>query len=179
MPDELIVLLDEKTLQPIGDAPKLASHHATTPLHLAFSVWVFNDKGELLLTKRASSKKVWPGVWTNSFCGHPLPGETISDAIFRRARFELGIIGLENIEEKLPDYRYVTPPYIGIIENEFCPVFFASLPKEGLIKPNPTEVDSFQFVKVDDLRQMIDAEPGQYSYWFKDQFIILAEKGFL
>ncbi|MEX0789777.1 MAG: NUDIX domain-containing protein, partial [Actinomycetota bacterium] len=67
---ELIVLVDEQG-NPTGRAEKSSSHHLDTPLHLAFSCYVFDDRGRLLATRRANSKKVWPGVWTNSVCGHP------------------------------------------------------------------------------------------------------------
>src|SRR5947209_7482955 len=88
---EFIVFVDEEG-RPTGETgPKLESHHAKTKLHLAFSCYAFNDKGELLVTQRALSKKVWPGVWTNSFCGHPSPGETLEHAIDRRAQAELGM----------------------------------------------------------------------------------------
>lgn len=102
---EHIVLLDEHYI-PTGSAPKLASHHANTPLHLAFSCYVFNDAGDLLVTRRALTKKVWPGVWSNSFCGHPAPGETVEDAICRRALDELGIKELHDLTCVAPEYRY-------------------------------------------------------------------------
>ena len=87
---ELIVLVDESGT-PIGSAEKLSSHHADTPLHLAFSCYVFDDEGRFLATRRSSQKKVWPGVWSNSVCGHPLPGEAVVAAIRRRLRYELGM----------------------------------------------------------------------------------------
>ena len=86
---EQVVLLDTARL-PIGTALKSEVHTADTPLHLAFSCWVLDDDGRVLLTRRALSKRTWPGVWTNSFCGHPGPGEPFARAIERRAREELG-----------------------------------------------------------------------------------------
>lgn len=80
-----VVLVDEQG-QPVGVAPKNMVHTAETPLHLAFSCHVLNGNGEVLITRRALSKKTWPGVWTNSFCGHPTPGESITDALTRHAR---------------------------------------------------------------------------------------------
>lgn len=174
MPDtELIVLLDEN-YQPIGNAPKLASHHDHTPLHLAFSCYLFNQQGQLLVTRRAASKKVWPDILTNSFCGHPAPGESFKDAIERRGAFELGLTDIQNITEKLPDYRYTTPPYNGIIENEFCPVFFATTSSDP--QPNPDEVSEWFWQDVSDLRAAIAAEPDKYSYWLKDQLAQLQIK---
>ena len=102
--EELIVLVDEQG-QPTGTAEKWSSHHADTPLHLAFSCYVFDDTGAFLTTRRALTKKVWPGVWTNSFCGHPAPGEVISAALHRRVRQELGV-PLHDLRLALPDFRY-------------------------------------------------------------------------
>lgn len=87
---ELIVLVDEKG-NPIGEAEKWSSHHLQTPLHLAFSCYVFDGRGRLLVTRRAFGKKVWPGVWSNTVCGHPMPGERIEDAVAGRLHYELGM----------------------------------------------------------------------------------------
>lgn len=168
---ELIVLLDEEGNE-IGTAPKLESHHANTPLHKAFSCYVFNDKGEFLVTQRALSKKVWPGVWTNSVCGHPTPGETYEAAIMRRAAQELGMT-LKDIVVVLPDYRYQTPPFNDIIENEICPVFVARL-VDGPA-PNPEEIEDYVWMSWEGYQYDIAARPDVYSYWAKDQLIQLRE----
>lgn len=175
MPDkpadtEHIVLLDE-ALRPIGSAPKLESHHENTPLHLAFSCYLFNDKGELLVTQRAHTKKVWPAVWTNSFCGHPAPGELTEDAIRRRAIYELGIHDLSDIRCVLPTYRYKTNLYNGIIENEYCPVYIAKI--SGLAKPNPAEVGEYRFMQWDEFKKDVSEHPEQYSYWAREQVVLL------
>lgn len=90
MTEEHVVLLDEQD-KPSGTLEKYAAHTLNTPLHLAFSCWLFNEEGQLLVTRRSLSKKAWPGVWTNSVCGHPQQGETTEEAILRRCRFELGV----------------------------------------------------------------------------------------
>lgn len=153
---------------PTGEiGPKLESHTATTKLHLAFSCYVFNDKGEVLVTRRAATKKVWPGVWTNSVCGHPGPGETVDAAITRRLREELGMTAYD-IEVKLPTYTYQTPPYNGIIEHEFCPVFFAKTTDEP--SPNPDEVSEYKWMAWDDFVARALADTGDaWSWWCKDQ----------
>jgi isopentenyl-diphosphate delta-isomerase len=167
---EHIVLLDEQ-YTPIGSAPKLASHHADTPLHLAFSCYVFNDAGELLVTRRALSKKVWPGVWSNSFCGHPAPSEAIEDAIERRALVELGVEKLRDLNCVLPDYRYTTPLFEGVIENEFCPVYVARL--QHVVAPNPDEIGGHEYISWDEFRKRLVEQPDEYSYWAKEQAVLL------
>jgi isopentenyl-diphosphate delta-isomerase len=141
--DELIVLLDEAG-RPIGTAPKLASHHHETPLHAAFSCYVFDAEGRFLLTRRALSKKTWPGVWTNSCCGHPAPGETPVAAVRRRLRDELGLaVEVEDIVPLLPDFRY-RAELDGIVENEICPVFGVRVAAEPV--RNPDEVEEYRWV---------------------------------
>jgi isopentenyl-diphosphate Delta-isomerase len=168
---ELIVLLDDE-LHEIGSAPKLASHHANTPLHKAFSCYVFNEQGQFLVTQRALSKKVWPGVWTNSLCGHPAPGESNEAAIARRADQELGM-QVTNIQPLLPHYRYTTPPFEGIIENEFCPVYIAGL--QAGPKPNPEEVEELRWLNWPEYLQDIEQRASEYSYWAKDQLTQLKD----
>lgn len=88
MQTEHVILLNAQGV-PTGTLEKYAAHTADTLLHLAFSSWLFNAKGQLLVTRRALSKKAWPGVWTNSVCGHPQLGESSEDAVIRRCRYEL------------------------------------------------------------------------------------------
>lgn len=141
--DELIVLLDEDG-QPIGTAPKLASHHRDTPLHAAFSSYVFDRSGRFLLTRRALTKKTWPGVWTNTCCGHPAPGEEPVAAVGRRLRDELGlVVELADIVSLLPDFRY-RAELDGIVENEICPVFGLRVDAEPV--PNAAEVEEYRWV---------------------------------
>ena len=88
MQTEHVILLNAQGV-PTGTLEKYAAHTADTLLHLAFSSWLFNAKGQLLVTRRALSKKAWPGVWTNSVCGHPQLGESNEDAVIRRCRMSL------------------------------------------------------------------------------------------
>jgi isopentenyl-diphosphate delta-isomerase len=164
--EELIVLVDDQG-QPIGAAEKSSAHHADTPLHLAFSCYVFDDDGAFLATRRALTKKVWPGVWTNSVCGHPRVGESIIDAIQRRLDYELGMRG-RDIQVVLPHHIYRAPPFRGIVEHEFCPVYVARAASDP--QPNPLEVcacawlDWHYFVRIADT-DTTDA----VSWWCKNQ----------
>src|SRR6516164_5581440 len=110
---EHVVLLDE-TGSACGTAAKAAVHHAQTPLHLAFSAYLFNKSGQLLLTRRAESKR--------TCCGHPLPGEPVADSVRRRLRQELGI-GAAELILVLPRFRYQARMDNGVLENEVCPVY--------------------------------------------------------
>jgi isopentenyl-diphosphate delta-isomerase len=166
---EQIVFVDEQG-NPTGETgPKLASHTAQTKLHLAFSCYIFRrSDNAFLLTPRALSKKVWPGVWTNSVCGHPAPGEAIEDAIKRRAGYEIGITDLQDIQVMLPNYRYTTPPNNGIIENEFCPVYVAYTDSEPV--PNYDEVEEYHWLTWKDYVRRLEHQPDTMSYWAKDQY---------
>ncbi len=164
--EERIVLVDEQG-RAIGSAEKWSSHHARTPLHLAFSCYVFDDDGAFLVTRRALPKKIWPGVWTNSVCGHPGVGESMYDAIHRRLDYELGMRG-RDIRIVLPRHIYRAPPFRGIVEHEFCPVFVARA--ASVPDPNPLEVGACAWVDWDSFVRAAEAdEEDRYSWWCKNQ----------
>lgn len=158
---ELVVLLSE-TGDPIGTADKAEVHTSTTPLHLAFSCHVFNQDGLILVTRRALSKKTWPGVWTNSFCGHPAPEETFEEALTRRAEQELGL-SLDTLEVVLPDFRYIATDASGIVENEVCPVYIARVSTQ----PNPVadEVSELMWADPSELLSAVQSTPFAFSPW--------------
>ena len=158
---EQVVLLDDAG-QPIGVADKLLVHTQTTPLHLAFSCHVYNPDGHVLVTRRALSKLTWPGVWTNSFCGHPAPGESLEAAMVRRASTELGIT-VDDFELILPDFRYRAVDASGIVENEVCPVYRAVT--KDVVRPNPDEVTEFAWVEPTSLHDAAIAAPYAFSPW--------------
>ena len=164
---ELIYYVDNQD-KPTGEtAPKLDAHNSDTQMHAGFSCYIFNDKGEFLVTQRALSKKVWPGVWTNSVCGHPSPGESREDAIVRRTEYELGMT-VQDMQLVLPNYIYKTPPFKGIIENEYCPVFFARAASDP--KPNPEEVEDYKWLTWQEfIVQAQSDNDDNWSYWCKDQ----------
>lgn len=158
---ELVVLVSDDGLR-IGTADKIGVHTENTPLHLAFSCHVVNEQGQVLVTRRALSKATWPGVWTNSFCGHPAPDESIEAAVARRARDELGI-ELESVEPLLPNFRYRAVDASGIVENEICPVFRAVTRSE--VAPAATEVAEFVWVEPAALEKAAVATPFAFSPW--------------
>lgn len=158
---EHVILLDAQG-QAIGTEDKYAVHTSHTPLHLAFSCWLFNPQGECLVTRRALSKKAWPGVWTNSVCGHPQSDETFEQAIARRCRYEVGV-EIDTITVVEPAFRYCETDPSGIVENEICPVYAAraSVP----VKSNRDEVMDYQWVELNALLRALDAAPWAFSPW--------------
>lgn len=170
---EHVVLLDA-TGNPVGSQDKESVHGPDTPLHLAFSCYLFNPAGELLLTRRALSKQTWPGVWTNSFCGHPAPAERIENAVIRRARDELSadITGLRLV---LPHFQYRAVDCSGTVENEICPVFVAQL--RGDVRPHPAEIADFAWVSVPNLYAALAAAPFLFSPWLQEQVPLLRASG--
>ena len=117
-------------------------------------------------------KKVWPGVWTNSVCGHPAPGESNVDAIQRRLRYELGMQA-RDIEVVLPDHLYRAPPFRGIVEYELCPVFVARAASEP--RPNPLEVGACAWLEWGEfVHAARRRREDEYSWWCKNQLRELA-----
>jgi isopentenyl-diphosphate delta-isomerase len=158
---EQVVLLDGDG-NVIGSADKATVHTTQTPLHLAFSCHVFDAQGRVLVTRRALGKTTWAGVWTNSFCGHPAPGESLDDAIARRASVELGIT-VSELALVLPDFRYRAVDASGIVENEICPVYRAV--SHDAVQANPDEVSEWEWVEPASLTAAARAAPYAFSPW--------------
>lgn len=167
---ELVVLVDEKN-RPIGKALKSEVHHLNTPLHRGFSVFLFSQKGEVLVQQRSHFKKTWPMVWTNSCCGHPMPGEKVITAAKRRLNFELGIKKAK-LFVILPQYHYKFEKD-GIVENEICPVLVGF--SKDLPLPNPTEVESIKWLKWEDFLKEINRKPSIYSPWCIEETKLLSQ----
>jgi isopentenyl-diphosphate delta-isomerase len=168
-PELVVLLADDGT--PIGTADKRTVHTTDTPLHLAFSCHVSDDDGLLLVTRRALGKRTWPGVWTNSFCGHPAPGERMEEAVARRALDELGIT-VSALELAVPDFRYIATDASGVVENEICPVYTATTQDEVL--PDPDEVVEYRWVDPVRLTEAVTAAPWAFSPWLTLQLPALA-----
>ncbi len=169
--DDLVVLLDEWGL-PTGTADRRTVHGSATPLHLAFSCYVFDRADRLLITRRAPGK-TFAGIWTNSFCGHPRPGESLDDAVVRRAQDELRL-DVTEVRLVLPDFRY-RAEQDGIVENEMCPVFTARA--VGAIAPDPTEIDDYAWVEWDEFSEQVCAGTREISPWCRSQIERLRQLG--
>jgi isopentenyl-diphosphate delta-isomerase len=173
---ESVVLLDEAG-HASGTADKAAVHHDRTPLHLAFSCYLFNQDGQFLLTRRAESKRTFPGVWTNTCCGHPMPGEPMPGSVLRRLRTELGI-GPARLELVLPRFRYQATMPNGVMENELCPVYAAYAgPSPFAVAPDPAEVAEVRWVDWADFGEAVRSGRQPVSPWCAMQLGELAALG--
>ena len=154
----------------LGLAEKATVHTTETPLHRAFSLFLFNSRGELLLQQRAHHKKTWPGVWSNSVCGHPQRGESYTAAAQRRLSFELGLdISASEIQMMLPNYLY-RYEHKGVVEHEYCPVLavFADLEPS----PNPEEVAETRWIPWQQFLSDIQQD-NDYSEWCVEEAQLL------
>jgi isopentenyl-diphosphate delta-isomerase len=170
---ESVVLLDGSG-RAVGTADKATVHHSRTPLHLAFSCYVFDRAGRFLLTQRALGKRTWPGIWTNTCCGHPLPAESFQDAIPRRLSAELGITAT-SLDLILPTFRYTAVMADGVTENEMCPVFRATT--DSMPAPSPDEVEDFRWVDWAAFVSSVDAGTQPISPWCAEQLAELRPLG--
>lgn len=161
---EELILVDgnDKT---IGHLSKARCHDGAGVLHRAFSLFLFNDGGELLLQQRAESKRLWPGYWSNSCCSHPRRGESLEVATMRRLRDELNIeTGLEHI------YRFCYTAEFGEAgsENELCHVYLGRV--IGRVQPNESEIASVRFVSAGNLERELSQSPELFTPWFKQEW---------
>ena len=168
---EEVVLLDEDG-NAIGTAAKAEVHGTDTPLHLAFSCYVFDGTGRLLVTQRALAKPTFGGVWTNSCCGHPAPGEPIAEAVRRRTGQELGL-ELEHVTLLLPRFRYRAVGDNGTVEHELCPVFVSTT--SGDPSPDRAEVEAWEWVPWQEFREGVRTGRREVSQWCREQVEALPE----
>jgi isopentenyl-diphosphate delta-isomerase len=166
--DELVVLLTDDG-RPAGSARKADVHGAVTPYHLAFSCYVFGPDDAFLVTRRSLGKVTWPGVWTNSCCGHPTPGESGEAAVRRRLSYELGLVPVV-LELALPDFSY-RATLDGIEEHELCPVWLARVDADPA--PNPAEVESYEWVGWDGFVSRAHRDDSDLSPWAREQVALL------
>ncbi|QQS60876.1 MAG: isopentenyl-diphosphate Delta-isomerase [Candidatus Moraniibacteriota bacterium] len=165
---EFVVLIDEKN-NIIGTMLKSEVHGRETPLHRAFSTFIFrkSDK-KLLLQQRSHVKKTWPLMWSNSCCGHPKPNEDTVSAAKRRLDFELGLQPLW-IEEVAP-YQYCFT-HKGVMENEICPILIGMVDSEPII--NTEEVEAVMWVDWNWFVEETKKHPEKYSEWCVEEVAIL------
>ncbi|NGO74851.1 isopentenyl-diphosphate Delta-isomerase [Streptomyces sp. YC504] len=156
----LLELVDEDGTT-IGTAEKLSAHQAPGRLHRAFSVFLFDEQGRLLLQRRALGKYHSPGVWSNTCCGHPYPGEAPFAAAARRVSEELGVS--PSLMAEAGTVRYNHPdPESGLVEQEFNHLFVGMV--QSPLRPDPEEVGETAFVTPEEL--LVRHEQGPFSAWF-------------
>ena len=163
--EEQVVLVSEKD-EILGVMDKMQAHENGI-LHRAFSVFLFNDKGEMLLQKRAADKYHSPNQWTNAVCSHPRMGETYMEAAQRRLKEELGI---ETPITYRFNFLYKADVGQNLWEHELDHVFTGNF--EGEFKLNEEEVSEVRYISIDELDKEISANPENFTEWFK---IILKE----
>jgi isopentenyl-diphosphate Delta-isomerase len=139
--------------------------HEQGLLHRAFSVFIFNSKGEMLLQQRAEEKYHSGGLWTNACCSHPLPGEHTMDAALRRLQEEMGFT--TTLQEAFV-FTYLTKFDNGLTEHEVDHVFTGIF--DGDIEPDPAEVSRYAYCDMDHIRRSLEEDPGRYTSWFKIAF---------
>ena len=165
--EEKVVLVDEKD-NPIGLMAKMEAHEKAV-LHRAFSVFIFNDKGELMLQQRAASKYHSPLLWTNTCCSHQRDGETNLEAGKRRLQEEMGFV--TEIKEVF-SFIYKAPFDNGLTEHELDHVMVGSY--EDAPNINKEEVESYKWMTLIDVKNDIEKNPQEYTAWFK----IIFDKSF-
>ncbi len=154
-----IILVDKEDNE-IGGGEKMAVH-LEGKLHRAFSVFIFNSQGEMMLQKRASIKYHSPGLWTNACCSHPRPGETLEEAAERRLKEEMGF---ECDLKKVFSFIYKAKVE-NLIEHEFDHVFFGKFDQEPIL--NKEEADDWKWIEPRKLVEDIIKNPKEYTCWFK------------
>lgn len=156
----MVILVDAND-NPVGSMPKMEAHEKGL-LHRAFSVLIFNSAGELLLQRRALDKYHSGGLWTNTCCSHPRPGEATADAAARRLREEMG---LSAPLEHYTSFIYGTELDHGLREHEFDHVYIGRSDDAPII--DRSEVAEYRYMSPEDISRDMAANPGRYSVWFR------------
>ncbi|GEO11636.1 isopentenyl-diphosphate Delta-isomerase [Segetibacter aerophilus] len=156
---EEVILVNEQDEQ-VGSMEKMEAHRKGV-LHRAFSVFIFNDRNEMLLQQRAITKYHSGGLWTNACCSHPRLGEETEVAALRRLQEELGFT---TSLTKIFDFHYNASFDNGLTEHEFDHVYVGTY--TGKIKPNPAEVKDYCYKKIEEVTATIQSHPHKYTAWF-------------
>lgn len=167
------VILVDADDAPVGTAEKLAAHR-TGRLHRAFSVLVLNQRDELLLQRRARGKYHSGGLWSNTCCSHPRPGESTLEAAHRRLREEMGF---DCPLSTACSFVYRADVGNGLIEHEYDHIFLGRL--DATPEPDPREVEEWRWVSLPELRRDLARRPGRYTFWFRVVLEELAGRGLL
>lgn len=157
---EEVILVDTNDSE-IGKMEKMQAH-IEGRLHRAFSIFVFNSKGELLLQQREKGKYHSGGLWTNTCCSHPRVGEDINEAVHRRLKEEMGF-DCDLSEKKT--FLYHAKFDNNLIEHELDHIFIGYY--NGVPIPNKEEVENWKWISTKDLKKELEAEPDKFTYWFK------------
>jgi isopentenyl-diphosphate Delta-isomerase len=155
-----VILVDELD-RPTGTMEKMEVHRKAM-LHRAFSVFIFNDNGEMLLQKRASQKYHSAGLWTNTCCSHPEPGEDTGESANKRLQQEMGF---STTLQKVFSFIYKAAFENGLTEYEFDHVFVGTF--DGTINPDPAEVEEYRYQSFSSIRQSLHTHPQHFTEWFK------------
>jgi isopentenyl-diphosphate delta-isomerase len=172
--EERVVLVDASDRE-IGTAEKLAAHRDGGRLHRAFSVFLFDAAGCMLVQRRAASKYHFPLLWTNACCGHPRPGEAVLDAAKRRLREELGVAVQPSAA--FPFLYEAVDERTGLTEREYDHVLVGRL--DAAPQPDPAEVAAVAWRAPAELLRAIESTPGDYTPWFRLLLPLLAQRGWL
>jgi len=159
---EPLILVDEND-EPIGEMPKRECHLGDGIRHRAFSIFVFNAAGDVLLQQRSSQKFLWPGYWSNACCSHPRAGETMEEAVYRRLVQELGI---HTELEFLYKFEYKAGYEDLGTEHELCWVW-AGQAEADQINPNHNEIETWRFISASELEDELDSHPERFTPWMK------------
>jgi len=167
---EELILVDEQDRE-IGSERKSVCHEGSGILHRAFSIFVFNRAGELLLQQRSASKPLWPMYWSNTCCSHPRVGETMEFAVSRRLEQELGF---SCDLTYLYKFRYQAP--FGDIgsEHEYCWVYVGYY--DGPVDANVSEIASWRSIDIKSLNRELETDPDRFTPWFKLEWAHIQEK---
>jgi isopentenyl-diphosphate delta-isomerase len=148
----------------IGFEEKRKCHDCEGILHRAFSIFIFNDKRELLIQQRSEFKRLWPLFWSNSCCSHPRLDETILEAAEKRLIKECGIsCPLNNLYK----FQYSAKYKDKGSENEICSVLIGRLSDEQNIAPNPEEIADYKWININELKKDVKENQSRYTPWFK------------
>ena len=166
---EELILVDEDDCE-TGFLSKAECHNGSGLLHRAFSVFLFNAGGELLLQQRGRSKRLWPGFWSNTCCSHPRRGESMPIATGRRLRDELNI---ETDLEFVYKFSYQAEFGVAGSEHELCHVYLGNV--GAGVAPNEHEIAALRYVSADALLSEFESAPEHFTPWLKMEWLALAE----